>query len=140
MDRISVRAITEWVVAAAILAGIIAGGSIALREYRTVAAILPVSAGAALAPQVPTAAVPSGAVSVPVLLLPGQFEIRVGDAAAEVLRRLANVRDVIAPSVERGPAGERLTRTLDFSGTRFVLVIEEFELDAEPRVAAIYLP
>ena len=140
MDRISVRAITEWVVAAAILAGIIAGGSLALREYRTVAAILPVSAGAAVMPQVPTAAVPSGAVSVPVLLLRGKLEVRVGDAAAPVLQQLSGVRDVVAPSAERGPSGIRTTRTLDFDGRRFVLVIEEFENDAEPRVAAIYLP
>jgi hypothetical protein len=140
MDRTSVRAISEWVVAAAILAGILAGGSLAVREYRTVAAILPVSARAAVAPQVPTAAVPSGAVSVPVLLLANQVEIRVGDAATDALRRLADARDLVTPSAERGPTGDRQTRTMMLAGTRFVLVIEPFENDAEPRVAAIYLP
>ena len=69
-----------------------------------------------------------------------QLEIRIGDAAADVFGRLGNVSDLTTPSVERGPTGERQTRTLDVAGRRVVLVIERFESDAEPRVAAIYLP
>ena len=137
-SRVSVRAIAEWVVAAAILAGIAAGGTVALREFRTVAAVMPVSARDSAA-QVPTAGVPDRSVSVPVLLLSENLEIRVGDAAADVMKELADAREVQPPAEERGPQGVRETRVFDAAGTRFVLILEPFEHDAELRVAAIYL-
>jgi hypothetical protein len=132
------RSAAEWIVAAGLLAGSVVGGSVALREFRTVAAVMPVSARGGVT-QVPTATVPDRAVSVPVLLLPGDLEIRLGDAAAEVTKRLAAGRELRAPSDERGPHGIRQTRAFDFAGIRFVLVLEPFERDAELRVAAIYL-
>lgn len=138
-SRTGFRSVVEWVLAAALLAGVVGLGSVALREIRTVAAVTPVIAREATA-QVPTANVPDRAVSVPVLLLSEALEIRVGDAAAEVLKRLQGVRDLVAPTAERGPNGERQTRMLEFDGTRFVLVVEPFARDTEPRVAAIYLP
>jgi hypothetical protein len=138
-SRVSVRAITEWLVAAAILAGILAGGTVALREFRTVAAVMPVSAREAAA-QVPTAGVPDRAVSVPVLLLSKDVEIRIGDAATDVMKRLAAARELQPSSAERGPQGVRETRVFDAEGTRFVLVLEPFEHDETLRVAAIYLP
>ena len=45
----------------------------------------------------------------------------------------------LRPSLERGPNGERVTRFYERAGTRFVLVFEPFERNAEARVAAIYL-
>ena len=136
--RTSVRAVVEWIAAAGILAGLMAGGSVAVREFRTVTAVMPVIAREAVA-QVPTAAVPERAVSVPLLLLPGDVEVRVGDAAAAVLARLGRAREMVPASAERGPNGIRQTRLLEFAGTRFVLVVEPFAADPEPRVAAIYL-
>ena len=138
-SRTGVRSVVEWVLAAGLLSGLVGLGSVALREVRTVSAVTPVIAREAAA-QVPTANVPGGAVSVPVLLLSEALEIRVGDAAAEVLARLRGVRDLVTPSAERGPNGERQTRVMEFDGTRFVLVVEPFARDAEPRIAAIYLP
>jgi len=138
-SRVSVRSIAEWVVAAAILAGVIAGGTAALREVRTVAAVMPVSARDAAA-QVPTAGVPDRAVSVPVLLLSEDLEVRVGDAAADVMKRLVDARELQPVAAERGPHGVRETRVLEAEGVRFVLVLEPIEHDAELRVAAIYLP
>ena len=85
--RTKLRGIAEWLAATAVLAGLFAGGSVALREFRTVAAVMPVSAREAVA-QVPTAGVPDRSVSVPVLLLPGDVQVRVGDAAAATLKRL----------------------------------------------------
>ena len=136
--RTSVRAVVEWIAAAGILAGLMAGGSVAVREFRTVTAVMPAIAGEAVA-QVPTAAVPERAVSVPVLLLPGDVEVRIGDAAAAVLAKLGRARETVPVSAERGPNGIRQTRLLEFAGTRFVLVVEPFAEDPEPRVAAIYL-
>lgn len=137
--RTSLRGVAEWVAAAGILFGVIAAGSVALREFRSVAAVTPVSAREAAA-QVPTAGVPDRAVSVPVLLLPDFLEIRVGDAAVGLMQRLSRFATPALPASEQGPNGERQTRTLEYAGIRFVLVLEPFERDAEPRVAAIYLP
>lgn len=141
--RSKVSALAEWVAAAALLAGMLAGGSVALREFRTMASVVPGAVIPAMTreavAQVPTASVPDRAVSVPVLLLADQLEVRVGDAAADVQRRLAQAVDATTPSAERGPNGVRQTRVLDYAGTQFVLVLEPFERDAEPRVAAIYL-
>jgi hypothetical protein len=141
--RSNVRALAEWVAAAALLVGLVAGGSVALREFRAVAAVMPAAVIPAIAreaiAQVPTGSVPDRAVSVPMLLLADQLEVRVGDAAADALRRLARAVEAATPSAERGPHGIRQTRVLDYAGTQFVLVLEPFEQDAEPRVAAIYL-
>ena len=137
--RIGIRAVVEWVVAAALLAAVIGVGSNAVRQVRAVTAITPVSADGA-GTQVPTASVPDRAVSVPMLLLPNMGEIRVGDVAAEALARIENVREREAPAVERGPNGDRQTRVLEADGLRFVLVVEPFERDSEPRIAAIYVP
>lgn len=137
--RTSLRGVAEWVVAAGILVALLAAGSVALREFRSVGAVTPVSDREAVA-QVPTAAVPARAVSVPVLLLPDFLEIRVGDAAGAVMQRLARFATPAPPSSEQGPNGERQTRILEYAGVRFVLVLEPFEQDTEPRVAAIYLP
>ena len=136
--RTSVRAIVEWIAAAGILSGVIAGGSLAVREFRTVTAVMPVIAREAVA-QVPTAAVPERAVSVPVLLLSEDIEVRVGDAATAVLAKLSRARQRMPASAERGPNGIRETHLLELAGTRFVLVVEPFAEDPEPRVAAIYL-
>lgn len=138
-SRVSVRAIAEWVVAAGILAAVVGGGTVALREFRTVAAVMPVSAREAAA-QVPTAGVPDRAVSVPVLLLANDVEVRVGDAAADVMKRLGSARELQPATAERGPRGVRETRVFTAAGTRFVLVLESFEDDSAMRVAAIYLP
>jgi len=132
------RSAAEWVAAAGIIAGVVAGGSVALQEFKTVAAVMPVSARES-ASQVPTANVPDRSVSVPVLLLPDDVEIRVGDAASDVMQQLSGAHLLEAPSSERGPNGVRETRVLERGGTRFVLVIESFQQDSVPRVAAIYL-
>ena len=137
--RSGIRAVVEWVVAAALLAVVVGVGSNALQHVRAVTAVTPVSADGA-GSEVPTASVPNGAVSVPLLLLPQSQEIRVGDVASEALGRLENVRDREVPAVERGPNGERQTRVLEADGMRFILVIEPFAKDSEPRIAAIYVP
>ena len=120
------------------IVAILAIGSIAVREFRSVAAVTPVIAHEAALPD-PPAAVPSRAISVPMLLLPNGVELRVGDPAAEVVRRLGRQAEVAAPSIDRSAAGERVTRFYEQGGTRFVVVLEPFADDAQVRVAGIYL-
>lgn len=129
----------EWVLAAAIIMAVLAIGSLAVRELRTATATMPVIAREApSAPAVP-AGVPARAVSVPVLLLPGEKTVRVGDSASVVASRLGREAEVGSQAVERARYGERLTRFYEHRGTRFVLVFEPFEAGGEPTVAAIYL-
>ena len=139
MDATRARfgSLLEWILAAVCIVAILALGSIAVREFRTVAAVTPVIAHEAALPD-PPAAVPSRAISVPVLLLPNGVELRVGDPAAEVVSRLGRQAEVAAPSIDRSAAGERVTRFYEQGGTRFVVVLEPFA-DDEVRVAGIYL-
>ena len=140
MDATRARfgSLLEWILAAACIVAILALGSIAVREFRTVAAVMPVIAHEA-APPDPPAAVPSRAISVPVILLPNGVELRVGDPAAEVVSRLGRLAEVAAPSIDRSAAGERVTRFYEQGGTRFVVVLEPFADDAQVRVAALYV-
>ena len=128
----------EWLLAAVCIIVILELGAIAVREFRTVAAVTPVIANEAALPD-PPAAVPSRAISVPVLLLPNGVELRVGDPAAEVVSRLGRQAEVAAPSIDRSAAGERVTRFYEQGGTRFVVVLEPFADDARVRVAALYV-
>jgi len=137
--RVRFESFIEWAVAAAFIVAILAAGSVAVREVRTVNAVTPVIAREARPdPPVP-AGVPSRAVSVPVLLLADGKAIRVGDSLSAIALRLGRQAEVGVQSVERAPNGERLTRFYEHAGTRFVLVFEPFQRDAEPRIAAIYL-
>ena len=130
----------EWVLAASVLFAILAIGSVIVRELRQVSALLPVIAREAqplLAP--PPAGLPARAVSVPVLLLPGGREVRVGDTVAEIARRLGRQAEVGTQTAERARFGERLLRFYERDGTRFVLVFESIEAGGPLRVAGIYL-
>jgi hypothetical protein len=139
--RIRIGAIVEWVVAAAFILAALVVGSIVVREFRTVRAVAPVIAREAPAPVPPTpAGVPARAVSVPVLLFSDGKEVRVGDTVTTIGARLGRDAETGTPAIERAPNGERVTRFYQYGGTRFVLVFEPFERDAEARIAAIYLP
>lgn len=129
----------EWAVAAAFILAMLAAGSVAVREARTVNAVTPVIAREVLPDSPVPAGVPSRAVSVPVLLLADGKAIRVGDSLSAIALRLGRQAEVGTQSVERAPNGERLARFYEHAGTRFVLVFELFQRDAEPRIAAIYL-
>ena len=129
----------EWVLAAAFIIAAVVVASIVVRELRTVSASMPVIAREPQAPAIVPAGVPARAVSVPVLLLPGKKEVRVGDSVSAIAARLGRGAEVGSQMVERSRFGERLTRFYELGGTRFVLVFEPFEARGEPRVAAIYL-
>lgn len=136
--RTRLRATAEWLAAAAIVAVLVTIGSTAIRDFRSVTAVTPVSAREVSAAR-PTASIPARATSVPLLLLGDGLEVRIGDAARDVMDRLAVAVETAPPSVERGPYGERLTRWLVYRNMSFALVIEPFARDTEPRVTAIFL-
>jgi hypothetical protein len=129
----------EWVLATVFILAVLAIGSLVTRELRTVSAVPSVIAREPQPPSVVPAAVPSRAVSVPVLLLPREKGVRVGDSLATVAARLGREAEVGSLAAERARFGERLTRFYEFQGTRFILVFEPFEARGEPKVAAIYL-
>lgn len=129
----------EWVVAAVLVVASTAGASILLRGARTVAPVTPVIAREPAVDGPVPAAVPPGAVSVPLLLLADGQEIRTGDSLAAVAAHLGPDAQTGIQTVEPTARGERVTRFYQHNGTRFVLVFEPFASAAEPRVAAIYL-
>jgi hypothetical protein len=139
MDATRFGPVVEWAVAAAAIVAVIAVASIADREVRTVTPITPVIAREAPRPEpAPPAAIPPGAISLPLLVLGNGTEITLGETASHVASRLGPNAEVAASSVERAPHGERVTRTYENQGIRFMLVFEAFANGAEPRVAAIY--
>ena len=137
--RFRFGAIVEWAVAAAAIVAMVALGSIAEREVRTVNAVTPVIAREAAMPLMATpAAIPPGSVSIPLLVLHDGKEVHVGDRVSDVRARLGKNAEVAPPATERTPNGERVTVTYEHSGMRFRLVFEPFDKGAEPRVAGIY--
>jgi hypothetical protein len=137
--RFRFGAVVEWAVAAGAIVTGVALASFVEREIRTVTAGTPVIARAAAAqPAASPAGIPAGAVSLPVLLLSDGTEVYLGDTQADVAARLGDHAETAAPTVERAPHGERVTRTYDRGGIRFRLVFEPFDQGAEPRVTAIY--
>jgi hypothetical protein len=129
----------EWVLAAVFIVAAAVIGSGVMRELRTVNAAVPVIAREASTPTVVPAGVPPRAVSVPVLLLAGRKEVRVGDTASEIATLLGRSAEVGTQAVERAPFGDRLIRFYEYQNTQFVLVFEPFEKGGEPKVAGIYL-
>lgn len=132
----------EWAVAVAFIAAILVIGSVVVREWRMVGAMTSVSASSAtpsvVAPIAPVG-VPPRAVSVPMLLLPDGKEVRVGETMSAIIERLGQHAVGGKQAIERAVHGQRVTHYYDYAGTQFVLVLEPFEQNAEPRVAAIYL-
>jgi len=138
--RARVGSAVEWVVAAVFLLATVAVGSMVLRELRATASVGTTAARAVLtaAASVP-AHVREKAVSVPLLILAPEKEIRVGDTVGRVAAVLGREAETGVLQSDIGPKGERTTRYYDFSGTRFALVFETPDLGSAPAVTAIYL-
>jgi hypothetical protein len=128
----------EWLVAAACILGVLAVGSVLVREFRTVSAVTPVIAHEDTAPD-PTAAVPPGSVYVPVVLLPGGAELHIGDTPADLALHVGADHEMGVPGIERGAAGERVTRVYEVDGRRFAVVLAPQAGDEPVRIAALYL-
>ncbi len=138
--RVRFQPLVEWAVAGACIAAVLAAGSLAVREVRTVSPVTPVIARETPQDLSPPNGVPPRSVSVPMLLLPGGGEVRVGDTLSAVADRLGRQAEAGYEAVDRTSRGGRLTRSYDHGGTPFVLVFEPLAAGAQARVAAIYLP
>jgi hypothetical protein len=139
-SRLRIRAVAEWLIAGALSMAMLTAASAVVR---TVSVVLPAisreTPAPAPVPPIP-AGIPSRAVSVPVLLLPDGKQLRVGETVSSVGQLMGTGADMAPPALEHGTNGARITRFYKRAGTRFVLVFEPFEQEAEARVAAIYLP
>ncbi len=137
--RARVSSLLEWIAALAVISGLIALGSVLVRDLRTVSAVTPVIAHEETIAD-PPATVPARSVSVPVLLLSDGAQLRVGDAAAELPTRLGRDAEVAPRAIDRTSSGERETRFYAQGGQRFAVVLQALAGDGQVRVAAIYLP
>jgi hypothetical protein len=128
----------EWLFAAGCAAGAVVAISSAVEEFRGVRAIVPLSADSG-ADAVTAAGVPPDVVRVPLLLLAGKREIRLGQGLDEVAEHLGSAARVVSESFEDTDVGRRITRVYTDLGVQFVIVFEAAERSADPRVAAIFI-
>ena len=140
MDATRVRfgSAFEMIVVGGFLAATFIVGSLIVRELRTDRSALPVRAETAAPAAVPSA-IPTQAISVPVLMLLDGKQIRIGDGIERIADLLGPGADVVEGGRERGPIGDRITRQYEHAGTRFMLVFEPFEARGQLRVAGIYI-
>ena len=135
--RVRVGSILEWGIAAACIVAALVLGSAAVQEVRTLRAVTPVIASARPAFD-PPASIPSSAASVPMLVLRNGSQLEVGDNAAAASDKVSGWQ-VGSDTIERGPNGDRVTRSYTDGNQSFLLVIESPEKGADAAVAAIYL-
>jgi hypothetical protein len=138
--RIRFAPVIEWMIAAGFLVATVAVASLVVRELRGPGRVLAETPGAGTLVASTPAAVPAGAVSVPILPFLDGKEIRVGQTAVVVAATLGRAAETGRQEIDRGTLGERLTRFYEYAGSKFIVVFEPFERNGEPRVAAIYLP
>lgn len=121
---IRLRAVLEWLVAAVCVAAIVATAGIVSRDGARVQPVVEVIAGEATRPVAP-AAVPPGAVSVPVLILPDGKELRVGVVAAAVVDAVGRGAQVGSELIEHDDRGRRESRAFTHLGMTFVVVTSD---------------
>ena len=129
--------VLQWALAVGLLAA--AGvGTLVVRELRDGSGA---AAGLAIAAAEgpPPTSVPSGAISLPVLLFDDEKGIRVGDTATYIAALLGRSAEVGRYEVDLAADGERLTRFYEYRGRRFVLVFTLAESHTDPVVTAVYL-
>lgn len=134
--RLRIGSLFEWVAAAVCVLGILWLLSVPLQQLsgpRVDAALVDIRE------KLPPG-VPSGATSVPVMLLEDGRAVRVGDLEAGVAKLLPPGAADGPPHVSVGEFGDRLTRAYRVNGSRVYVVSERTERGGPPRVAGIYIP
>lgn len=134
--RLRIGSLFEWVAAAVCVVGLLWLLSVPLQQLsgpRVDAALVD------LRDELPPG-VPSGAVSVPVMLLEDGRAIRVGDLETAVAKLLPRVAAAGPPHLSAGEFGDRLTRAYQIDGSRVYVVSERTERGGPLRVAGIYVP
>ena len=137
-SRVRFGSAFEMIVVGGFLAATFVVASLIVRELRTDRSALPVRAET-VAPSAVPSAIPTQAISVPVLLLLDGKQIRIGDSVEHIAALLGPDAEVGEGARERGPIGDRITRQYEHAGTRFMLVFEPFEARGQLRVAGIYI-
>ena len=140
MDRAPQRlgAAAEWLVAAVFLLATVLVGVLIVGEMRAVRAPAP-STEPAPPPSARPADLLTSGISVPSLLLLDGKQVRIGETLEQVTAQLGAASRTGADVVEPARLGDRITRSYEHAGTKFVLVFEPFERNGPPRVSAIYL-
>ena len=139
VTRIRWGSLLEWAIAAACIVAALGVGTIVVRELRTVPSVTAsVIAEKAPIPE-PPAVIPPQSVSVPMLVLTDGTRLHVGERVSSVKAKVNQAWQVGSDALERGPKGDRVTRTYDNGTTEFLLVLESTEPGAEARLAAIYV-
>ena len=126
----------HWGAAAGFLVAVVWVGTGLVRTFREFTTDQVTAETPALAAP---AAVPSGAVSLPVLLFGDGKGVRVGDTASQIAALLGRGVEVGRQELDDSGQGERLTRFYEYDSRQFALV---FALDAspeDPRVEEIFL-
>ncbi|HVZ22131.1 MAG TPA: hypothetical protein VG871_13765 [Vicinamibacterales bacterium] len=133
--RLRLSALLEWLIAAAIIAGVVATTAVAVPQFhrRRAVPVLPV-----VDARPASTAVPPRAVSVPMLLFVDGRAVHLGDRLSDIARRVGAGAQVGEDAVDRVAGRERLTRFYEYVGTRFALVFESADGRSDPRVIGIY--
>jgi hypothetical protein len=138
VTRVRLGSVLEWAIAAACILATLGVGSVIVRELRSVPAVTPVIAVEAPIPESPPVT-PPRAVSVPMLLLGGGTQLRVGERASAVELKLDPVWQVGSDAFERRPTGARLLRQYDDGTRQFTLVFEPLTGGGDSKLVAIYV-
>ena len=144
VTRARFGSLLEWAVAALCALALAAGGSFAVHHLGSEPGpVVPVAAEEVLDVPLttghPPASVPAKAVSVPLVVLSTGSELRVGEMESVAVGKLKPAWRVGGDVLERAAAGNRITRTYDDNGHRFILVLEPPAGGAERRISALYL-
>jgi hypothetical protein len=136
--RLHVGPAIEWGIAVAFLAATCAVGLLIVREFRTLRSPAP-EIVTEPSPAVVPASVPPLAISVPALTVGEGVEIRIGDTINRVSDVIGKSGETGVQVTDRGRLGQRITRSYQRGGTRFIVVFEPFERQGVERVTAIYI-
>lgn len=130
--------LVEWLVAAVCVGAALSILSIAVQEFRSVRAVVPVIAKEA-SPVVAVSGIPPGVVPVPLLLLGDNRELRIGERLTDVVERLGSSAQLISESVDDVNGRRLLTRFYNDVGGQFILVFEAATRDVDSRLSAIFI-
>ena len=140
MTRARLGSVLEWALAAGCILAVAALGAVLFKQARL--ATLPqviAEEVTSVDPADTPAAIPSRAVSVPLLPLSNGTQLRVGETAGAIAGKLNKAWQIGADAWERTSAGERVVRTYDDGARHFLLVMEDAAGQPEFRLSAIYL-
>jgi len=128
----------EWLCAAVCAAGGLFVVFIGINNLQRVPAIVPVIAEEAPDPA-PIAGIPPGVARVPLLLLPGNRAVHLGDRLGDVIARLGPGAQLMSEARADSGKGLRATRFYTDIGVQFILVFDAATPDQELRLSSIFI-